>query len=148
MTNFRFKMQTVLDQKARQEQCAQQQLANAAGALQRAETLMAELSEVRAALLTEITTRHDQSFDPRETQLYQEYMLTIAQSIRDQEICIRDLREAWNAQRERLICASQEKQALENVRDRQRLAHSAELKRTEQKTMDDLITARYHFSAD
>ncbi len=63
---------------------AKQNFAEAEAARARGERLLQELQEVRAALLDELRVCQGQ-FDPLEMRVYQDYMQTITQSIREQE---------------------------------------------------------------
>ncbi|MDQ2799215.1 MAG: flagellar export protein FliJ [Armatimonadota bacterium] len=143
MKNFKFRMQTVLDQRERRETIAKQSFAEAQAALSRAERLLRELQEVRDALTMELTCLRESSFDPFETRVYQEYLQTIRQSLRDQENLRRELAQTCEAQKLHMIGASQDRQALSKVRDRDQSAHQKEALRIEQGLLDEMAASRH-----
>lgn len=142
MKNFRFRMQVVLDQRERVERAAKQSLGEAETALRRAEEFLAELRDVRAALLAELCGRG--AFDPTETRLYHDYLQTIIQSIRDQEAHVRELTIAREAHKLCLIGAAQNRQALAGVRDRHQQAYTVGRQRAEQSALDELATSGHN----
>ncbi len=144
MKHFKFRMQTVLEQRERVELVAKQNFAEAEAARVRGERLLAELHEVRAALLDELRECHGQ-FDPLEMRVYQDYMQTITQSIREQDTYVRQTIIQREACKMHMVGAAQNRQALDTLKDRDKQQHSAHTRRTEQTLMDDLSTARYNF---
>jgi flagellar export protein FliJ len=146
MRNFRFRLQAVLEQRERQEQAAQVTFAESEAALRRGEQLLVELREVREAILQELSGEQgEKRFDPMLNRLYQDYLQTVGQGIRDQEKYVRDLTLTREAQKLHLIGATQGRQALVSVRDRAKQAHTIHVQRTEQNAMDELATTRHHF---
>jgi flagellar export protein FliJ len=77
--------------------------------------------------------------------LYQDYLQTVGQGIRDQEKYVRDLTLTREAQKLHLIGATQGRQALVSVRDKARQAHIIHAQRVEQNALDELATTRHHF---
>ena len=72
MKNFKFRMQTVLDQRERVETVAKQTFAEADAVWQRGKSLLGDLCEIRDALLSELCRVNAESgFDPSEMRLYQ-----------------------------------------------------------------------------
>ena len=100
---FKFRLQAVLEQRERRETLAQQTLAESQAALGRAEKLLGEMREVRQALLDELCRQRAGAFDAFETQLYQDYMQVITQSIAEQESDIRTLQTSCAAHQLHLI---------------------------------------------
>ena len=146
MKSFRFRMQVVLEQRERQEQAAKLSFAEAEDALRRGRELLVELYEVRDAILAELSQSHGElGFDPMTTRLYQDYLQTITQSIRDQDFYVRDLTTTCEAYKLHLISATQSRQVLVSVRDRARVAHTRQAQHLEQAAMDEMATARYNF---
>ena len=145
MKHFRFRLQAVLEQRERRETLAKQTYAESQAALTRAERLLLEMREVRQAILDELCRRRQGAFDAFETQMYQEYMQIITQSLQEQEGDIRTLASACEAHKLHLIGTSQDKQALVAIHDRHKLAHARLAKRAEQTAMDELATTRFNF---
>jgi flagellar FliJ protein len=146
MRNFRFRLQTVLEQRERQEDAAKVTFAESEAALHRGQQLLVELREVRDAILKELSSHQGVAgFDPMLSRLYQDYLQTIGRGIRDQEKYVRDLLTSNEAYKLHLIRASQGRQALVSVRDRAKQAHALQALRMEQHTLDELATTRYNF---
>ena len=145
MKHFKFRLQAVLEQRERRETLAKQTFAEAQGALSRAERLLSEMREVRQALLEELCRRREGAFDAFETQLYQDYMLIISQSLQEQESDIRALTTTCEAHKLHLIGTSQDKQALVTVHDRHKRSHALSAQRAEQTAMDELATTRFNY---
>ena len=141
---FKFRLQAVLEQRERRETLAQQTLAESQAALGRAEKLLGEMREVRQALLEELCRQRAGAFDAFETQLYQDYMQVITQSIAEQEADIRALQTACAAHQLHLIGTARDKQALVSVRDRHQQAHTRLGLKIEQAAMDELATTRFN----
>ncbi len=146
MRNFRFRLQAVLEQRERQEQAAKVSFAESEAALRRGEQLLVELREVREAILLELSGRQEETgFDPMLSRLYQDYLQTVGQGIRDQEQYVRDLSLTREAHKLHLLGAAQGRQALVSVRDRARQAHALHTLRVEQNALDELATSRHNF---
>lgn len=145
MKNFRFRLQAVLEHRERRETLAKQTFAEAQASLTRAELLLAEMREVRQAILEELCRRREGAFDAFETRLYQDYMSVITQSIGDQEGFVRELVSTCEAQKLHMIGTSQDRQALDSIRDRHKSAHSQLAQRIEQSVMDEIATTRFAY---
>ncbi len=145
MKHFRFRLQAVLEQRERRETLAKQTYAEAQAALTRAERLLVEMREVRQAILDELCRRRAGAFDAFETQMYQEYMQIITQSLQEQESDIKALATACEAHKLHLIGTSQDRQALVTIHDRHKTAHARAAQRVEQIAMDEMATTRFNF---
>lgn len=145
MKTFKFRLQSVLEQRERRETLAKQSFAEAQAALARAERLLGEMREVRQALLEELCRRRAGAFDAFETRLYQDYMQVITQSITEQEGYTRELATSCEAHKLHLVGTARDRQALVSVRDRHHLAHQQTALRAEQSVMDELATARFNY---
>lgn len=145
MMKFKFRLQSVLEQRERRETLAQQTFAESQAALTRAGVLLGEMREVRQALLEELCRRRAGAFDAFETRLYQDYMQVITQSIAEQEGYLRDLTTSCEANKLHLVGTARDRQALVSVRDRHQQAHKTSALRAEQGVMDELATTRFNF---
>ena len=142
---FKFRLQSVLEQRERRETQAKQTFAESQAAVVRAERLLGEMREVRQALLEELCRRRAGAFDAFETRLYQDYMQVITQSIVEQEGYMRDLTISCEAHKLHMVGTSQDRQALMSVRDRHHSAHRQTALRAEQSVMDEMATTRFNF---
>ncbi len=148
MKHFRFRLQAVLEQRARRETQAKQTYAESQAALTRAERLLGEMREVRQALLAELCRRRVEAaaggaFDAFETKMYQDYMQIITQSLQEQESDVKALAASCEAHKLHLIGTSQDRQALATIHDRHKTAHAQAALRAEQAVMDELATTRF-----
>jgi len=146
MKKFRFRLQAILEHRERREAIAKQTFAEAQTALTQAEQLLDEMREVRQAILDELCRRPVGVFDPFETQIYQDYMQVITRSIADQENYVRELLTSCEAQKQHLIGTSQDRKALDTMRDRHKLEHTLGVQRDEQSAMDELNTTRFNYN--
>jgi flagellar export protein FliJ len=145
MKNFRFRLQSVLEQRERRETLAKQTLAESQASLGRAERLLGEMREVRQALLDELCRRRAGAFDAFETRMYQDYMQVILQSIGEQEGYVRELTTSCAAHKLHLLGTARDRQALAHVRDRHQQAHAHQVRRAEQGALDEMATSRFNF---
>ena len=143
MKSFKFRLQTVLEQRERQEKSAQQSFAEADAAYRRAVELLEQLNDIRAALLDELSLRRNAAFDPVETRIYHDYMLTITTSIKEQEAHVCDLSSTREAFKLHMVSATQDRQVIDKVKTKHKDLHNREAERATQKVMDDLTTTRY-----
>ena len=144
MKRFKFRLQAVLDQRERLEKNAKTTYAEAQQAVQKAEVLLAELNDVRAALLAEVAEqRRSANFDPLEAKLYQDYLKTIVDCIRDQEAYVRELQIDAEAMRLNLVGASANRKVIDKIKERDLSAHKVQAIRADQAAIDELATMRY-----
>jgi len=142
---FRFRLQAVLEQRERRETLAKQTFAETQAALLRAERLLAEMREIRQAILDELCRRREGAFDAFETRLYQDYMQVLMHSLSEQESDVRALTLSCESHKLHMIGTSQDTQALVTVRERHQQAHLQSALRAEQSVMDELATTRFNF---
>lgn len=144
MKRFKFRLQAVLDQRERLEKHAKTTYAEAQQAVQKAEVLLAELNDVRSALLAEVAEqRRSHNFDPLEAKLYQDYLKTIVDCIRDQEAYVRELEINAEAMRLNLVGASANRKMIDKIKDRDLNAHKVQTIRADQAAIDELATMRH-----
>jgi flagellar FliJ protein len=148
LKNFKFRLQTVLEQRQLQEHLARQGLASAEASHTRGEQLLAELREVRDALLAELSSRRSTAFDPLETRTYQEYLQTIRDSIREQEAHVEGRALERDTKQREVVRTSRGRQAIDTIKDRKHREYAAECLRTEQKVSDELAMARFRRQTD
>jgi len=146
MKRFKFRLEAVLDQRNRIEKMAKTSFAEAEMALRRAQQLMAELEEVRAAILEELgQKRLSGGFCPDETRLYQEYLTTIKKCISDQHEYVRELTTNAEALRLNLVGASKNRQIVDKLKERDHGSHVSEVNRIEQAAADEMASMRHQF---
>lgn len=143
MKTFTFRLQTVLDFRAREEEQAQDAFAQSLHARARIE------SGLRQARAT-IEAYHSALHSSREGVSDRQHQLVFLNALRHQEEhCTRLTAELAAAERE--VCARREAmlgahrrcEALTRLKEKQQSAHSAEAARIEESMIGDLITARH-----
>jgi flagellar protein FliJ len=139
MKAFRFRLQAVLTLREQAEQVAQQRCARAYAAVESALTRVQSVeAEVDA---TEQAHRAQLAAGPRAGQLDQLQLYAGLLHERCRQLA-RELAEARrradDAQRQ-LLLATQQREALERLRGRQRRAHDYQAARGEQQTLDELV---------
>jgi flagellar FliJ protein len=146
MKRFKFRLQTVLEQRERIETQAKSNYAEAFQALTKGKQLLEELEEVKTALVAELTERRvSGDFSPDESRLYQEYLQTIISCIRDQKEYVRDLTSSAEAFRLNLVGASANRQIVDKLKSKAMEVHVTEGNRVEQNSIDELATVRHHY---
>jgi len=148
MKRFKFRLQSVLDQRESLEKSAKMSFSEAQQALQRGEQLLSELNEVRAAILAEIAEqRRSPEFDPTEARLYQDYLQTITGCVREQEAFVRDLHCTAEAMRLNLVGASKNRKVVDKIKERDLFAHKEHVQRADQAATDEIATTRFKHPA-
>ena len=138
MKTFRFSLQAVLVLRERAEQVAQQRCAQAVAAvldadrrLKSAQTTLAQAQQLcRARLAAGV------SADEFEQLRRYTVVLEERRARRQQELS--QLRQRAELARQQLLVATQRREALERLRDRQRRGHEYQVARAEQKMLDEL----------
>jgi len=143
MKRFRFKLQTLLDQRQARE-----------------DRLLVELGELRneeAAEVTRLNNLHlelERAWASTATALrcnasaveisrFDEYAKTMRDDIRVQELTLQAVRERVEAKRVELVEAMKERKVLEALRDKQEQAYILVQQRTEQNALDEMSSLRY-----
>ncbi len=146
MKRFKFRLQTVLEQRERMETQAKSSYAEAFQALAKGKQLLDELEEVKTALVAELTERRvSGDFNPDESRIYNEYLQTIITCIRDQKEYVRDLTSTAEALRLNLVGASANRQIVDKLKNKAQESHTSEGIRVEQNTIDEMATMRHHY---
>jgi flagellar FliJ protein len=139
MKAFRFRLQAVLTLREQTEQVAEQRCARAyAAVVNAADRVQAVQAEIDA---TEQAHRAQLSASPRAGQLEQLRLYTALLDQRRRQLA-RELAEARHRAdeaRRQLLQATQQREALERLRARQRRAHEYQSARTEQQILDELV---------
>ena len=138
MKPYRFRLQSVLALREQLEQSAQQlcalRYAAVETALTRVRAAEAEIDAVEIAHRAQLANR------PKATQLEQMrlYALLLHDRRKELERELAEARRQAEEARKQLMLATQHREALERLRDRQRRVHSYHAARVEQNTLDEL----------
>ncbi len=144
MTKFKFRLQTVLEQRERLESQAIVSYAQAKQAIAEAEATMDDLKALLQELIDGITSlRLAGSIDPREQVAYQDYMKTVKSDIATQAIVIESLQQRAEAMRGQLVDASQDRRAIHKMREHKLDSHNLRMQTHELNEADDMSTLRH-----
>ena len=143
MRRFRFKLQTVLDQRKAREDRLQAEL----GELRRLEAeernrLVLLRSRLRASIVAMEEMLRD-SAPAEDLRRFDEYAKALRDDVKVQELTIEAVRTRVEAKRVEVVKAMQDRKVLETLRDKQERACLAEQARAEQIELDDMSSLRY-----
>ena len=140
MKKFRFKLQTVLDQRKSREDLLQVEL----GAIRRDETMeLARLADLHAKLSTTCSelVRNLPTF--QQCRQLDEYAQALRDDIKVQNLTIEAVRERLEAKRVEVIEAMKARKVIEALRDKQEHDYVSALARAEQGALDEMASLRY-----
>ena len=143
MRKFRFKLQTVLDQR----QAREERLLGELGELRREETrefdrlcrLKGELAAACDAVGEALRTRSDVG----EVKRRDEYAMAKSDDVKVGELTLQGVRKKVEAKRLEVVEAMKDRQVLESLRDRKEREHVLAQARAEQKQLDEMASLRY-----
>ena len=143
MKRYRFKLQTVLEQRKSKEDHLLAEL----GEIRREEAreaarlvaLRDELASARAAIVDGITS----NVGAEELERRDEYAKAKRDDVRVQELTLEAIRQRVEAKRAEVVEAMKERKVLEALRDKQERAYLAECARVEQNELDAMASLRY-----
>ena len=146
MKRFKFRLQTVLEQRERIETHAKRNYGEAQRALVQGRQLLEQLEEVRGSLMQEFTElRLKGHFSAEETRWYQEYIQTVTRCVHEQLESVRQLEINTEAFRLSLVGAAQNRQIVDKLKERDREHHHALAVKVEQAENDELASTRFSY---
>jgi flagellar FliJ protein len=144
---FKFRLQTVLEQRERIETQAKTSYGEAQRALVKGQQLLKELQDVRDALIKELSDlRLSGQFNADDARVYQDYIQTVTKCMKDQVESVRHLTTTAEAFRLHLVGAAQKRQIVDKIKERDRESHHLEGIRVEQAESDELSNTRFHYN--
>jgi flagellar FliJ protein len=144
MKRFKFRLQAVLEQRKRIENQAKKTYADAQQALIKGSQLLNDLEDVRTTLITELSElRSTGNFNPDESRLYGEYLATVNKCIKEQQDWVAELSSTAEAFRLQLVGASQDRQIVDKLKERQHENYISEDNKEQQAECDEMATSRY-----
>ena len=143
MRKYRFKLQTVLEQR----KSIEDRLLAELGEIRREEAreaarlgvLRDELESARAAIVDGIVS----NVGAEELERRDEYAKAKRDDVRVQELTLEAIRQRVEAKRAEVVEAMKERKVLEALRDKQERAYLAECARAEQNELDAMASLRY-----
>ncbi|MDR3710573.1 MAG: flagellar export protein FliJ [Capsulimonadaceae bacterium] len=146
MKRFKFRLQTVLEQRERIETHAKRSYGEAQRALVQGQKLLEQLEEARAAILQEFTEiRLAGHFSPEEARAYQDYIQSITLCVHEQFDSVRQLQSTAEAFRLNLVGASQNRRIVDKLKERDHESHVMLANKVEQTENDELASTRFSY---
>lgn len=143
MKKFRFKLQTVLDQRKAKEDHLLAELGEVrreeAAEAARLTRLRGELEAARAGMVAALAG----NARPEELARRDEYVKTMRDDARVQELTLEAVRARAEAKRLEVVEAMKERKVLESLRDKQEREYVQACERAEQQQMDEMASVRY-----
>lgn len=144
MKAFKFRLQTVLDMRTREEEARGRELAEAIGELEAERSTLNELRVKEANALAEYyILQKEGRLDVQAIQWFQTYSMGLSAAIKRQEQRIAQAEGKVDQRRALLIEAARAKQVLEELKARAKEAHRRAEDMEEAKLLDEIATLRF-----
>ena len=143
MKRFRFKLQTLLDQRKAREERLQIELAQVMRDEARELALLHKLRRDLAAACDGIAAALGRNAPPLELARRDEHAKTLRDDVKVQDLTLQAVRERLAAKRAEVTEAMKQRKVLETLRDNQARAYLAEGARAEQNALDEMASLRY-----
>ncbi|MNX36213.1 flagellar biosynthesis chaperone [compost metagenome] len=144
MPAFKFRLQTVLDMRAREEEARGRELALALRALEAEQTKLTELRVLEANALAEYhQLQKEGRLDVQAIQWFQTYSMGLMATIREQIRHIADAERIVEQRRAVLIEAARAKQVLDELKIQAQREHQRAEDLAEAKQLDEIATLRH-----
>lgn len=144
MPAFKFRLQTVLDMRAREEEARGRELALALRVLEAEQTKLTELRVLEANALAEYhQLQKEGRLDVQAIQWFQTYSMGLMATIREQIRHIADAERIVEQRRAVLIEAARAKQVLDELKIQAQREHQRAEDLAEAKQLDEIATLRH-----
>lgn len=144
MRAFKFRLQTVLEMREREEEVAARELAEAMRILEAEKTKLHELRMLEADALAEYHRMQGEGrLDLQAIQWFQAYSMRLASSIREQAQVVEAADHEAEKRRAALMQAAQAKQVLQKLKEQAKADHQKAMDAEEAKQLDEIATQRY-----
>ena len=144
MRRFRFRLQSVLEHRLRQEEVAQVELSQAKTAQLKEENALQALHAAEAAAIAELERqRFTGRLDIEALQLGLGYLDALKGQILRQTHVVARAQQHAEAKRQELVARVQERKTLERLRERQLETFTREQNRLEAREADELVIMRH-----
>lgn len=143
MSQFRFRLQTLLDFRVRKEDELKRGLAEIQKAILREQRALEELERGRQEAATRYSELAASALDVEREQLFRIFYSKLCLRIEDKQTAISELNEELDAQRDRVVEAMRERKTVQSLRDKQLEQFQLGELRKEQAFLDDIATTRY-----
>ncbi len=141
---FKFKLQSVLDIKIKNEEDEKRKLADVMQLQAREEQVLVSLQNKRAYLIAELKKKQGEgAINITELQMYSRGIEKLKNDIISQQIRLKEIAIMLDEQRKKLIEATQEKKIYEKLKENQHKLYIEEEEYKEKLLIDELATLKY-----
>lgn len=141
---FKFKLQSVLDIKIKEEDDEKRKFADVMQLQAREEQVLANMHRKRTGLIVELKTKQGAGgINIGELQMYSSAIERLKHEIISQELRLKEIALMLEEQRKRLIEATQQKKIYEKLKENQEKAFKEEEDYKEKLLIDELATLKY-----
>lgn len=141
---FKFRLQSVLEYKEKQEKEEQRELAKKQGILAKEEQKLQFLVDLKQMRQKEMAVKSSEGkLNVVELKMYQDHQKRLTSEISDQQIQVQQAQSDVELQREKLLKAVQERKTYEQLKEKHYQAYLAEVEAEERKLLDDIATAKF-----
>jgi flagellar FliJ protein len=139
---FVFRLETALDHRRRLEEQRRTELAEVQGRLHRELERLDEIIEQRAQSMRNAKAERVGHISPSDAEARERFLVRLEEEIGQQKVAIGLIEREVETKVRAVVAATQETQALENLRERHLQEYRAEELREEQKFLDDIASIR------
>ena len=142
MAQWRPKLDAVLRHRKHREEQVQQEFAEVKSELLAQEEKLRKLRRELQETLCQLREKHTEGISPDEIDLYDRFIKRQHAEMETQHMIIRGLNEQYEAKREILSQAVQEKKVIEKIQDTHRKAFLKDLDKKQQDILDEIAGKR------
>jgi flagellar FliJ protein len=141
---FKFKLQTVLDHKQKQEEEEQRELVRRKDILAKEERRLKRLKDIQETRKRELAEKSAQGLlNVEEIQMYHQFQKRLSAEISAQSIRVQQAQADVEWQREKLLEAMKERKTYEKLKEKHYQAWLAETEAEERKLLDEIATTKF-----
>ena len=143
MRRFKFRLQTSLNVALKREDIQRQELYSRQTAYQEGLAILQQQQKQYALLMSELRDIQRHRLQIETVQLYQEFMLTLDQMIKEQNKIVNELYQELEQCRIKLLRLMRNRKVLEKLKERYWFKYQREVMNEEQKLNDELALIRF-----
>jgi flagellar FliJ protein len=143
MRGFRFRLQSVLDQRQKKEDILKKELAEKKMLFEREKAVLEQLKSRLSNIRQEFCDKQKVKIEAHEAAAYSLYFDRVEREIEFQLIKLTEIASEVKKAQERLLEAAKDKKIIEKLYDKQLAEYRQEMNRTEQALIDEISTVRY-----
>ncbi|MGI6648197.1 MAG: flagellar export protein FliJ [Bacillota bacterium] len=143
MRRFKFRLQTSLNVALMREDIQRQELHSCQTAYQEGLAILQQQQKQYALLMSELRNIQRHRLQIETVQLYQEFMLTLDQMIKEQNKIVNELYQELEQCRIKLLRLMRNRKVLEKLKERYWFKYQREVMSEEQKQNDELAIIRF-----